>query len=162
MSLYSLVNFFLVYFKTCHSLKILCGIFEQMNIQPRCAGHILCWWMLFSREKVSCSWKIPWRRKWQPTPGILAWRIPWTEEPGGLQSMGSQRVGHDWATSLSLSVVFTNICDINTLTMTDFSYQSDVNWIKLGVTHTSLTLQAGSSRALMGNSTTQFIKFSGY
>jgi len=25
----------------------------------------------------------------------LAWRIPWTEEPGGLQSMGSQRVGHD-------------------------------------------------------------------
>ena len=28
-------------------------------------------------------------------PSILAWRIPWTEEPGGLQSMGSQRVGHD-------------------------------------------------------------------
>ena len=26
---------------------------------------------------------------------IFAWRIPWTEEPGGLQSMGSQRVGHD-------------------------------------------------------------------
>ena len=33
---------------------------------------------------------------------ILAWRIPWIEEPGGLQSMGSQRVGHDLATSLSL------------------------------------------------------------
>ena len=33
---------------------------------------------------------------------ILAWEIPWTEEPGGLQSMGSQRVGHNWATSLSL------------------------------------------------------------
>ena len=32
----------------------------------------------------------------------LAWRIPWMEEPGGLQSMGSLRVGHDWATSLSL------------------------------------------------------------
>ena len=30
---------------------------------------------------------------------ILAWRIPWAEEPGGLQSMGSQRVRHDWATS---------------------------------------------------------------
>ena len=27
--------------------------------------------------------------------GILAWRIPWTEKPGGLQSVGSQRVGHD-------------------------------------------------------------------
>ena len=31
----------------------------------------------------------------------LAWKIPWTEEPGRLQSMGSQRVRHDWATSLS-------------------------------------------------------------
>ena len=31
---------------------------------------------------------------------ILAWRIPWTEEPGRLQSTGSQRVRHDWATSL--------------------------------------------------------------
>ena len=33
----------------------------------------------------------------------LAWRTLWTEEPGRLRSMGSQRVGHDWATSLSLS-----------------------------------------------------------
>ena len=32
----------------------------------------------------------------------LAWEIPWMEEPGRLQSMGSQRVGHDWVTSLSL------------------------------------------------------------
>ena len=32
----------------------------------------------------------------------LAWKMPWTEEPGGLQSMGSLRVGHDWETSLSL------------------------------------------------------------
>ena len=32
----------------------------------------------------------------------LAWKIPWTEEPGRLQSMGSLRVGYDWATSLSL------------------------------------------------------------
>ena len=35
---------------------------------------------------------------------VLPWRIPWTEEPGGLQSMGSQRVGHDRVTSLSLSL----------------------------------------------------------
>ena len=34
----------------------------------------------------------------------LAWRIPWMEEPGRLQYMGSQRVGHDWATSLSLFI----------------------------------------------------------
>ena len=34
--------------------------------------------------------------------GTLAWKIPWTEKPCRLQSMGSQRVGHDWATLLSL------------------------------------------------------------
>ena len=37
-----------------------------------------------------------------PHSSTLAWRIPWTEEPRGLQSMGSLGVGHDWATSLSL------------------------------------------------------------
>ena len=37
-----------------------------------------------------------------PHSGTLVWKIPWMEEPGRLQSMGSLRVGHDWATSLSL------------------------------------------------------------
>ena len=41
--------------------------------------------------------KIPWRRAWQPTSVILVWRIPGTEEPGGLQSIGLQRVEHDWS-----------------------------------------------------------------
>ena len=37
-----------------------------------------------------------------PHSSTLAWKIPWMKEPGGLQSMGLLRVGHDWATSLSL------------------------------------------------------------
>ena len=37
-----------------------------------------------------------------PHSSTLTWKIPWAEEPGMLQSMGSQRVGHDWVTSLSL------------------------------------------------------------
>ena len=37
-----------------------------------------------------------------PHSSTLAWKIPWMEEPGGLQSMGSLRVRHDWVTSLSL------------------------------------------------------------
>ena len=37
-----------------------------------------------------------------PHSGPLAWNIPWMGEPGRLQSMGWRRVGHDWATSLSL------------------------------------------------------------
>ena len=42
-----------------------------------------------------------WRRQWRPTP-YSCLENPWMEEPGRLQSMGSLRVGHDWATSLSL------------------------------------------------------------
>ena len=40
-----------------------------------------------------------------PHSSTLARTIPWMEEPGGLQSMGSLRVGHDWSTSLSLSCI---------------------------------------------------------
>ena len=45
---------------------------------------------------------------------IHAWKTPWTEEPGGLQSMGSQRVRHDWATSLHFTL-FLNMHRIYTL-----------------------------------------------
>ena len=57
-----------------------------------------------------------WSLGWEEDPlgkgmathsGILAWEIPWTEEPGGLQSLGSQRVGHKWATN-----TFTSHMDI--------------------------------------------------
>ena len=44
-----------------------------------------------------------WSKAMAPHSSTLAWKIPWTKEPGRLQSMGSLRVRHDWATSLSLS-----------------------------------------------------------
>ena len=42
--------------------------------------------------------KDPLEKEMATHSSILAWEIPWTEEPGELQSMGSQRVGHDWVT----------------------------------------------------------------
>ena len=57
---------------------------------------------------VSHSWCIkvlivmPSEKAMAPHSSTLAWKIPWTEEPGRLQSMGLRRVGHNWATSLSL------------------------------------------------------------
>ena len=45
----------------------------------------------------SLGWDDPLEEKMATHCSILAWRIPWTGEPGGLQSMGSQRVRHDWA-----------------------------------------------------------------
>ena len=43
----------------------------------------------------SLGWEDPLEKRMATHSSILAWRIPWTEEPGGLQSMGSQRVGHN-------------------------------------------------------------------
>ena len=43
----------------------------------------------------SLSGKDPLEKEMATHSNILAWRIPWTKEPGGLQSMGSQRVGHN-------------------------------------------------------------------
>ena len=42
----------------------------------------------------SLGWDNPLENGMATHSSILAWRIPWTEEPGGLQSMGSQRIGH--------------------------------------------------------------------
>ena len=44
---------------------------------------------------LSLDWKDPLEKGMATHSSILAWRIPWTEEPGRLQSMGSQRVEHD-------------------------------------------------------------------
>ena len=41
------------------------------------------------------GWEVPLEKGMAIHSSILAWRIPWTEKPGGLQSMGSQRVRHD-------------------------------------------------------------------
>ena len=43
----------------------------------------------------SLDWEDPLEKEMTTHSSTLAWKIPWTEEPGGLQSMGSQRVGHD-------------------------------------------------------------------
>ena len=47
----------------------------------------------------SLGWEDPLDKGMATHSSILAWRIPWTEKLGGLQCMGSQRVGQDWATN---------------------------------------------------------------
>ena len=70
------------------------------------AVPLICFYLAIVTEVKSRSfwyqlWSLPEKAK-APHSSTLAWKIPWVEEPGGLQSMGSLRVGHDWATSLSL------------------------------------------------------------
>ena len=84
-------------------------------------GHIMtrphlwspmCWWASLVAQRVKClpamqeTWvrslgqEDPLEKEMATHSSTLAWKIPWTEKPGRLQSMGSQRVGHNWATSL--------------------------------------------------------------
>jgi len=50
--------------------------------------------------------RFPWTRVWQPTPVFLPGESPWTEEPGRLQSMGLQGVGHDRVTKHSTAHLY--------------------------------------------------------
>ena len=62
---------------------------------------------------------------------ILAWRIPWTEEPGGLQSMGSQRVGHNWvANTLTFYLLRPQLFKETT----EKQFHSKINFNQLGFT----------------------------
>ena len=75
---------------------------------PSCEG--LSRWLSGKESTCQCRrcrfdpWvgKIPWRGEMATHSSILAWRIPWTEKPGGLQSMGSQRVRHNLTTEHTL------------------------------------------------------------
>ena len=61
------------------------------------------WFLIFVSPLIqvqSLCWEDPLEKEMATHSSTLAWKIPWTEEPGRLQSTGSQRVGHDWVTSL--------------------------------------------------------------
>ena len=57
-------------------------------------------------EKLGVNQHSPSEKTMAPHSSTLAWKIPWVEEPGRLQSRGSLRVRHDWASSLSLSCIW--------------------------------------------------------
>ena len=55
----------------------------------------------------SLGWEDPLEEEMATRSSIFAWRIPWTEEPAGLQSMGSQRVGHNGVTNTFTFIITT-------------------------------------------------------
>ena len=72
-------------------------------------------------------WSLGWEvleKEMAPHSNTLAWRIPWMEEPDGLQSMGLQRVRHDWATSL---IAFIKYCIFYKLTFMAVLHQSSLS-----------------------------------
>ena len=76
----------------------------------------ICQCRRFKRFRFNCwAGKIPWRREWQPTPVFLPGESPWTEEPGGQQSRGSQRVRHYWAHMQIFKEEHNNVTEKNEL-----------------------------------------------
>ena len=70
------------------------------------ASYLSPWWLrgvkhlsaVWETWVPSLGWEAPLEKEMAIHSSTLAWKIPWTEEPGRLQSMGSQKVRHDWAT----------------------------------------------------------------
>ena len=67
-------------------------IFTQASLVAQIVKKPLAMWETWVQ---SLGWENPLEEGMAAHSSILAWRIPWTEEPGELQSMRSQRVGHD-------------------------------------------------------------------
>ena len=103
---------------TCITMKLVENLFFIIYAM----GIILYYWFLASlvvqMEKrlpamwetrfQSLGWEDPLEKAMDTHSSTLAWKIPWTEEPGRLQSTGLQRVGHNWVTSLSFTLLIFN------------------------------------------------------
>ena len=72
------------------------------NPDCQCRRHEMWVWSLIEED--------PLEEDMASHSSILAWRIPWTEEPGGLWSIGSQRVRHDWSDLARMHVIYMCVC----------------------------------------------------
>ena len=77
--------------KLHRKLEVMYGLWYSSPLAQRvkCLPAVWETWVL------SLGWEDPLEKEMAPHSSILAWKIPWTEKPGGLQSMGLQRVEHD-------------------------------------------------------------------
>ena len=91
----------------CRVISVLFSWQNSVSFGPLREVKMLA--MIFISQAFPCVGQCPWiptfhimsEKAMAPYSSTLAWKIPWMEEPDGLQSMGSLRVGHDWVTSLS-------------------------------------------------------------
>ena len=74
-------------------------LFSTASLVAQRLKHLPAMWKTWVQ---SLGWEDPLEKEMTTHFSILDWRIPWMEEPGRLQSMGSQRIGHNWVTSLFL------------------------------------------------------------
>ena len=69
--------------------------FDKCFLTSLMAQTVKCLPTMWETWVRSLGWKDPLEKEMAPHSSTPAWKIPWSEEPGGLESMGLQRVGHD-------------------------------------------------------------------
>ena len=92
-----------------HEIESICNRKKQtwlyvpsVSLAPTLLLCSLCLVMMtLSLCKINVTYSLKSEKAMAPHSSTLAWKIPWMEEPGGLQSMASWRVGHNWVTSFS-------------------------------------------------------------
>ena len=72
----------------------------------------------------SLGWGDPLEKEMATHSGTIAWKIPWMEEPSRLQSMGSQRVGHDWVSSLTSAAQLPLLPGVDQMSFPGFPWNS--------------------------------------
>ena len=82
------------------TLSALLNVLPQTSLVAQTVKRMPAMWETWVR---SLGWEDPLEKEMATHSSTLAWKIPWTEGPGRLQFMGSQRVAHNWATSLSFT-----------------------------------------------------------
>ena len=85
----------------CHPAHSLSSFLQGPSCSSLVAQMVKSLPEVWETQVQSLGQEDPLEKEVETHSSILAWKIPWTEEPGTLQYMGSQRVGHDWTTSLS-------------------------------------------------------------
>ena len=99
----------------------------SLSLVAQMVKHLLTRWETWVQ---SLGQDDPLEKEMATHSSTLAWKIPWTEEPGRLQSMGLQRVRHDWATPLSLSHLWPRMWSI--LEKVLWALEKKVKFIVLG------------------------------
>ena len=82
---------------TWRTVILILGALPHLRWASLVAQTVKCLPAMRETQVRSLGWKDRLEKEMATHSSTLAWKIPWTEEPGRLQSMGSQRVGHDWA-----------------------------------------------------------------
>ena len=84
-----------LYLSICPSISPTCFVTTENSDRRIYIQVILIWEMKRETQVRTLGWEDPLEEAMATHSSILSWRMPWTEDPGGLQSMGSQRVGYN-------------------------------------------------------------------